>query len=193
MIVEIVGDRLETSLYHKPQSLHLYLPPNSCHAPGVLNGLVCGMVLRIHSLCSRTQDIEDELVSLFRCLVDRGHQALGLVPLFSKAITNAKRYLAQDPAFRERKKQEKLEESRRKVFLHLPYHPQNPSSKEIQNLWHCFVAAPPLKTPLNCIENNNGYRIPIDQLVIAYSRPPNLSNMFSYRKVCKLSGPKVSS
>ena len=193
MIVELVGDRLETSLYHKPQALHLYLPPNSCHAPGVLYGLICGMTLRIHSLCSRIQDIEDELVSLFRCLVDRGHQAQGLVPLFSQAITNAKRYLAQDPAFRVRKKQEKLEDSRRRVFLHLPYHPQNPSSQEIQDLWCCYVAAPALKTPLNRIENYNGYRIPIDQLVIAYSRPPNLSNMFSYRKVCKLSGPKVSS
>jgi len=36
--------------------------------------------------------------------------------------------------------------------------------------------------------------IPIDQLVIAYSHPPNLSNiMLLYRKICKLSGPTVSS
>jgi len=193
MIVEVVGNKLETALYHKPQALHLYLPPNSCHAPGVLYGLICGMTLRIHSLCSRAQDVEAELVSLFRCLVDRGHQASGLIPLFAKAIANAKTYLAQDPAFRARKKQEKLESSRRRVFLHLPYHPQNPSSREIQDLWRGLVSDPALKTPLNRIENYNGNRIPINQLVIAYSRPPNLNNMFSYRKICKLSGPKVSS
>lgn len=193
MIVEVVGDKLETSIYHKPQALHLYLPPNSCHAPGVVYGLISGMALRIHSLCSREQDIEKELVFFFRCLVYRGHQANVLVPLFSKAITNAKEYLSQDPAFRARKKQEKLEAGRRRVFLHVPYHPQNPSSRVIQDLWRRHVSAPALKTPLNRIENHSGHRIPIDQLVIAYSRPPNLSNMFSYRKICKLSGPKVSS
>ena len=45
MVVEIVGDKLETDIHHKPQALHLYLPPNSCHAPGVIYGLICGMVL----------------------------------------------------------------------------------------------------------------------------------------------------
>ena len=93
MVVEVVGDKLETSIYHKPQALHLYLLPNSCHAPGVAYGLICGMALRIHSLCSREHDIEKELVFFFRCLMDRGHQANVLVPLFSKAIANAKKYL----------------------------------------------------------------------------------------------------
>ena len=90
MIVEVVGDKLETSIYHKPQALHLYLPPNSCHAPGVVYGLISGMALRIHSLCSREQDIEKELVFFFCCLVDRGHQANVLVPLFSNAITKTR-------------------------------------------------------------------------------------------------------
>jgi len=44
IIVEVVDERLETAL-HKPQALYLYLPPHACHAPGVANGLVCGMVL----------------------------------------------------------------------------------------------------------------------------------------------------
>ena len=73
MIVEVVGNKLETALYHKPQALHLSLPPNSCHAPGVVYGLICEMALRIHSLCSRAQNVEAELVLFFRSLVDRGH------------------------------------------------------------------------------------------------------------------------
>jgi len=116
-----------------------------------------------------------------------------LIPLFAKAIANAKGYLAQDPAFRAGKKQEKLEARKRRIFLHLPYHPQNPSSREIKDLWRGLVSDPALKTPLNRIESYNDHRIPIDQLVIAYSHSPNLNNMFSYRKICKLLGPKVSS
>ena len=193
MIVEIVDDRLETRLYHKPQALHLFLPPNSCHAPGVTYGLICSMVLRIYSLCSRSQDIKNELVDLFRCLVDRGHQARILAPLFSRAIANAKKYIAQDPAYRERKKQELAEAGRRRVFLHLPYHPNDPPAQVIQDLWRRHVAAPHRKIPLNHLENQNSEPIPIDKLVIAYSRPPNLSNMLSYRKICQRSGPKVSS
>jgi len=102
MIVEVVNGRLETALYHKPLVLHLYLPPHSCHAPGVVYG-VCGMVLRIYSLCSRAKDIDDELLSFFGCLADRGHQSIDLVLLFSKAMSIATKYLSQDPAVEQSK------------------------------------------------------------------------------------------
>ncbi|KAL7524310.1 hypothetical protein ACHAXR_000518, partial [Thalassiosira sp. AJA248-18] len=38
MTIEIVGGKIETSLYAKPLALYLYIPPHSCHAPGVLSG-----------------------------------------------------------------------------------------------------------------------------------------------------------
>ncbi|KAL7518906.1 hypothetical protein ACHAWF_000202, partial [Thalassiosira exigua] len=37
--IYIGNDRLETDLYEKKLALHLYIPPHSCHAPGVLTGL----------------------------------------------------------------------------------------------------------------------------------------------------------
>ena len=193
MRVKIVNGKFQTALYHKPLALHLYIPPFSCHAPGVVSGLVSGMVLRIHALCSLASDIDNELCFFFTCLLDRGYQAETLVPLFSKAMDNATKYLSQSPAYRKRKKREKQEASRRRVFLHLPYHPENPSSRTIQTLWHRLVFSPDRKTPLNRLLSYNGCSVPIDKMVIAYSRPPNLSNMLSYRKICKLSGPKVSS
>ena len=193
MVVEIVDGNLETKIYHKPLALHLFLPPNSCHGPGVTYGLICSMVLRIYSLCSRHCDIMEELTNFFRCLVNRGHQVKSLTPLFSRAISNATRYLAQDPSFRDMKKREKAEANKRRVFLHLPFHPQNPKARVIQDLWRRHVANPSTKVPLNHLHNHLDEPIPIDQLVIAYSRPPNLNNMLSYRKICKRLGPKVSS
>jgi hypothetical protein len=41
----IEGKYIKSSLYAKPMALHLYLPPHSCHAPGVLSGLMFGNVL----------------------------------------------------------------------------------------------------------------------------------------------------
>ena len=93
MIVEVVNGRVEIAIYHKPQALHLNLPPHSCHA-GVVYGLVCRRVLQMYSLCSRARDVDDKLVSFFGYLVDRGHQSADLVPLFSKAIANATKYVS---------------------------------------------------------------------------------------------------
>ena len=151
------------------------------------------MVLRIYALCSRAKDNANELCFFFGCLLDRGYPSEAMVQLFTKAMDNATKYLSQSPAYRKRKKLEKQEASRRRVFLHLPYHPQNPPARVIQDIWRRLVSAPDLKTPLNRLTNYDGYPVPIDRLVIAYSRPPNLKNMFSYRKIDKLSGPKVSS
>ena len=70
----IEGRHIKSSLYAKPMALHLYLPPNSCHAPGVLSGLVFGNVLRIHQLCSDAKDVTKELKLFFHRLLDRGYQ-----------------------------------------------------------------------------------------------------------------------
>ncbi|EJK66555.1 hypothetical protein THAOC_12523 [Thalassiosira oceanica] len=50
--ISLVDNRVEFRLFEKPLALHLYLPPYSCHPPGVIKGLVMGEVLRIFKLCS---------------------------------------------------------------------------------------------------------------------------------------------
>ena len=53
MTIYIEGNKIETDLFEKPLSLHLYIPPQSCHPPQGFRSLVYGMTLRIHKLCSR--------------------------------------------------------------------------------------------------------------------------------------------
>jgi hypothetical protein len=91
--LKIVGRKIVTSLYTKPMALHLYLPPHSCHAPGVLSGLIFGNVLRTHQLCSDAQDVVKEIKLFLHCLLDQGYQLTQLTPLFQKALDNAKAYL----------------------------------------------------------------------------------------------------
>jgi hypothetical protein len=189
----IEGGRIKSSLYAKPMALHLYLPPHSCHAPGVLSGLVFGNVLRIHQLCSDTKDVTKELKLFFHRLLDRGYQSHQLTPLFQQAMDNAKVYLQRTALDHLRAKSKKETAHRRRVFLHLPYHPANPSSKVIQKLWAERVAKPPNQPPFNCLTNESGYNIPVEQLTIAWHRPPNLGNLLSYRKLNNRTGLKVSS
>jgi hypothetical protein len=189
----IEGRQIKSSLYAKPMALHLYLPPHSCHAPGVLSGLVFGNVLRIHQLCSNEGDIMKELKLFFHRLLDRGYQSNQLTPLFQQAIDNAKTHLQRTALEHLRAKSKKEMAHRRRVFLHLPYHPSNPSSKTIQKMWAKRVATPDNLLPLKSLTNEQGYNIPIEQLTIAWHRPPNLGNLLSYRRLKNRTGLKVSS
>ena len=49
------------------------------------------------------------------------------------------------------------------------------------------------KTQLNHLANAWGQQVPIDRMIVCYSRAPNFGNQFSYQKICKQKGPKVSS
>ena len=193
LTIEIVNGRFETSLYKKPLALHLYIPPHSSHPPGVITGLVMGMVLRIYSLCSRPNDIESELCEFFGHMLDRGYKSIDLIPLFDKAIANATIYLARSPAQRKHLKDLKQEESKRRVFLHLPFHPNDPSSKQLQKVWKETMGSPSGLKPLDRVKTRFGDLMPVSRMTVSYRRALNLGNLLSYRKTCTRSGPKVSS
>jgi len=90
-------------------------------------------------------------------------------------------------------KSKKGEGQHGRVFLHLPYHPANPSSNTIQQHMHKCIANPNGQPPFHRLTNDQGYDILIDRLTIAWHRPPNLGNLLSYRKLSKRTGLKVSS
>ncbi|KAL7524567.1 hypothetical protein ACHAXR_000628 [Thalassiosira sp. AJA248-18] len=62
----------------------------------------------------------------------------------------------------------------------------------IQHLWQQHVAEPFGQLPLNKMKNLEGAEVPVDKMIIAYHRAPNLGNLLSYRKVANRDGPKVS-
>ena len=89
MTISIREDRIVTSLYEKSMNLYLYIPPHSAHPPGVLTGLVSGNILRIHSLCSKQDDINLHMKQFYVRLLVRGYQLNLLIPAFTKGITVA--------------------------------------------------------------------------------------------------------
>ena len=131
--------------------------------------------------------MEKELRLFLHRLLDRGYRLSKLTPLFDRAITNAKRYLSRSDEYHARSKEEKKKEARRNVYYHLPFHPQNPPSSEIQRQWRRHVWSP----PQSCWRFDQ--LAPISRMIVCYHRPPNLGNLLSYRKLCKRKGLKVSS
>ena len=107
MTIFIENRKILTTIYEKPMALHQYIPPHSCHPPGVLTGLVMGQVLRFYQLCSKTEDIETKLLEFFGHLLDSGYKEPSLVPVFNRAIINAQKYISQSPEHRARIKWER--------------------------------------------------------------------------------------
>ena len=158
-----------------------------------------GEVLRISLLCSREEDIRTKLVTFYKRLSEQGHSPQVLKPLFIKAIQNADNYATKNSSEHQAQKELMHEASKRRVYLKLPYHPNDPPRPLLQKLWHKLVSRPEGRLPLNQLNTNNlgegdePAKVPIDRLIIAYRRAPNLGNMFSYRDIANHEGIKVSS
>ena len=101
--------------------------------------------------------------------------------------------MATSLAERNKMKEDKKEAARRRLYLHVEYHPQNPPAQVIQQLFNETVLHPPGKEALNEMEGSFGHNIPIDAMIIANHRAPNLGDTFSYRDISKRKGPPVSS
>ena len=187
------NNKFDITLYEKPLNLYLYIPPSSAHPPGMATGFIFGMVLRIMKLCSNTNDVRQRIQVFYRRLLRRGYSKDQLTPLFNKAIVNAHQHFRRTPQELKLLQDRKLVQGYRRVFFHLQYHPNDPDSRTIQQIWREQVLEPAGKEHINQIRNHENQRIPIDQLTIAYSRPPNFGNMFSVRKFHKKRGPNVSS
>ena len=170
--INITGNKIETNLFEKPLALHLYIPPQSCHPPKGFNSLVNGMTLRIYKLCSRDTDIDFWLNQFYSYLRDRGFQPKTITNSLKKAISNATTFLQKSKSQIRRNKILKSTATRRKLILHLQFHPNDPPAAMIQKVMEEHLFNPKDGPPLNQLTNFQGDRIPVDGMLIAYSRAP---------------------
>ena len=180
--ISILNGHFSTTIYSKPMSLHLYIPPSSCHAPGIATSLIYGHTLRVYRLCSKYSDINKELKLFYERLIARGHSPNTILPLLAKAEEKARDRVTYEKTTNMIEKTNDKSNSDM-LFLHLPFHPSNPSSSHIQKNWREIIAMPEGATTLAALKNYTGHTIPISKLTVAYSRPPNLGNLLSCRKV----------
>jgi hypothetical protein len=115
---------IQTTLFEKPLNLYLYLPAHSAHPPGVLTGLIYGMIRRVYRLTSCPDDCITYLKKFYSCLRKRGYSPETLVPLFEAGLVNR---------HKPPRKKSKSPTPQDTLFLHVPYHPSNPSSKDLQS------------------------------------------------------------
>jgi hypothetical protein len=182
LTLEITESGIQTKLFEKELNLYLYIPPHSAHSPGVLRGLVIGMTLRILRLTTALQDKKTALRSFFLRLCNRGYAAEKLRKLFVEALAHTER-----PTF-----DENWWIHEKRCFLHLPYHPDDPSSKVVQRLFRQHLLNPPSEPPLPDLRNLVNCSIGTNRMIVAYHRPNNLRNLFFPRVFQELDDRPVS-
>mmetsp|Transcript_13953 Transcript_13953/g.33748 ORF Transcript_13953/g.33748 Transcript_13953/m.33748 type:complete len:278 (-) Transcript_13953:8-841(-) len=185
-------NEIRTDLYEKPLNLHAYLPPHSAHPPGVLRGMIKGMIYRFKTLCTRPSDQKQHILQFYRQLIQRGYKPDGLTPLFNEAVAQV---YATDPTLRPLGAPPPRAPAQHPLFFHLQYHPNDPPSTDIQRIWRRTLFRPAGSRPLSDLDSShmNG-KIGIDRMIVCYNRAPNLENLTSSKRNLQFAnGPTVSS
>jgi len=149
-------------------ALYLLIAPHSAHPLGVLMSHINGNILRIFRLNSDERDMMDGVLTFFRCFIHRGHSSKMLKPILDKAIKNARKFITTSQQTRTTHKLQKLEDACRKLYLHVEFHPQNPTSLDIQQAFHDCVLQPPGKERLSDIKVF-GEKVPIDAMIFIHN------------------------
>jgi hypothetical protein len=166
--------RLETCLFAKALNLYLYLPPHSAHPPGVLKGMIFGMVLRIFCLTNCPLRRQADIQQFYVRLLARGYHPEHLQSTFDCAAQNAVTYCRPTP-FGPRPPPP--------LFYHVPFHPSDPPSREIQRVFRQCLLDPPGEPRLPELRNTSNQPFGAERLVVAYSRPRNLGNYLARRRL----------
>jgi len=184
---------VHTDLYEKPLALYLYIPPRSSHSPGVFKSLIFGQVLRIFTLCSNLPDVQRHIKDFYDRLNRRGYTHWDIMPTLQQAVKHATTFMQLSSAEKLQRKQSNSEQNATKLFLHLPYHPKDPTSSTLQQLFRDHVLSPLGEDPLFELDNGTGAKVAINGMITCYHCHPNLGNIFSVRKLCKKEGSNVAS
>ena len=205
LTLSVESFQISTKLYEKPLNLHLYIPPNSAHTSSVRLGLVTGGIFRILRLTSRDVDTRASLSKFHSYLVARGYKLKFLRSAFQKALHQFGRHKPkQDPSssdelcflhlpFHDR------DPPRTSIQQAFCTHILRPSSLtktfgracNHRLTWKSKYVVTPLPLVVTTqfephlweLRNASRARVPIERLIVAYSRPPNLNNLLFPRHV----------
>ena len=155
-----------TKTFQKDVNTYLYRTPNSCEPPTHLKSFIYGAIHRFYWQNTFQKDFLQMIQLLLNRLEDRGHLHRALAPLFTEALEKVVNSKLPDPHPGTNNKKQKLKAtSNDSLFLHLPYHPNNPTKPELRHI---------IKDFKNDLDK---YGLPLERIIIAYSKAPNIGDL----------------
>jgi len=178
LTLSISNGTVTSKTYTKEHNLHLYLPPDSAHSPGVLKSLIFGNLQRYWKQNTHTSDYTKMATDFRQHLLARGHRSSDIDPIFLAAAT----HIDTAP-----ERPNVSVGTAPKLFLHWEYHPKDLPRKQIRSLFNetCGAALATALTP-------KGKRPHLGRLTIAYSKPKSIGNALCQTKLSEPLGQRVS-
>ncbi|KAL7546969.1 hypothetical protein ACHAWF_010289 [Thalassiosira exigua] len=164
LTIAIEGSSLTTKTYQKAMNLYQYIPPQSAHPPGMIKGIIFGLMRNYFLQNTRQLDYQDMAVKLFNRFVARGwdqatikgHVLFADNRLRHTPLTNA----APEPL-----------SNKKRLFIHLEYHPSDIPRRRIREIYD-----------LNC-KDLFANRLGIEQITVAFSKHRNLQAALTKAKL----------
>ena len=167
------------SCYEKPQSLHLYIPPTSAHAPANFRGLIHTMIIRYWRLNTLAADFRKNVKQFFGRMIAAGHDSEYLKKAF---IATGEKIL-----IREQKRlvtartltpgtDTATEDTNDTLYFKWPYHPRGVQARDLQMLFEKHL------------KGHVGY----SKMIVALTRPKNLRDLCTNNRVQQEEGKKAS-
>lgn len=155
--------KINTKTFQKAMNLYLYRCPSSAQPPTILYSLIYGTLHRYYWQNTHIQDFGRFTELFFERLTERAHKRCDLAPLFLKAAQEVENSTLPNP--RPGQKKENKVSNNNNLFIHLPYHPQQPSRSDIRD--HATALMSTLKEEKDCFE----------RIILAFSRAPNIGDL----------------
>ena len=181
LTITIENNQLVFKTYQKAFNLYQYISPSSAHPPGMMRGIVYGLMRKYKRQNTNISDYNKMAHLLFKRHVARGWDRA----TFKEYILAADTKLRNNPpqptiVAMDTTTVEETTSNRDHLFLHLQYHPRDIPRQMIRTIYnkHC-------KTLFE-------ERLGINQLTIAYSRPPNIRELLTKAKLYQAPGREAS-
>ena len=155
-------------------NLHLCLPPNTAHPPGVLKSLVYGTLRRYWLQNTMQKDYVNMATKFFHRLQARGHRPEDLKPLFTEA---AKSFAHLDPN-EVLPKKKKTQSNESLLFFHSECHPSDVPRRAIRQLYN--ETCGPIQEQLN------------PKFTVACSRPQNIKEKLTRTQLNEPEGSQAT-
>jgi hypothetical protein len=142
------------------------------------------MIRHVYQLTSCPDDCFNYLKKFYRRLQERGYPSETLTPLFAAGLVNRNK-----PP----RKKQSGPSTTDSLFLHVPYHPLNPSFQDLQSCFRDLLLHPPGATPLPSMSTPHlGLKCGVNRMIVTYHRPRNLANLLCPRKLEHTLGPPTT-
>ena len=175
--INLVDGNAIFSCYEKPQSLHLYIPPTSAHAPANFRGLIHTMIIRYWRLNTLAADFRKNINQFFERMVAAGHNPEYLKKAF---IATGEKIMIKERLVRARTlisgTDTATKDTDSTLYFKWPYHPRGIQARDLQMLFEKHLKG----------------HVGFTKMIVALTRPKNLRDLCTNNRVQQEEGKKAS-